>query len=136
MRLLLLASLLPALAFAADTKPADPHGRTGRPPAAASDAQIEKDIRARLAKSKIAPDHLQVRVQGGVATLAGRTDVIQHKGTATRLAKLGGAANVVNKVQVSEAARLRATANLAKGRRRAQVKRGESVARSDQRTGR
>ncbi len=91
-----------------------------------SDAAIEAAIRARFAKSKINEDKFQVRVQGGVATLDGRTDVIQHKGVATRLAKTGGAAAVNNHIQISEAARQKASANLAKGRRRAQIKRGEA----------
>ena len=90
------------------------------------DAAVEKAIRARFARSKIAADKFEVRVQGGVATLEGRTDVVQHKGTATRLAKTAGAASVVNRIQVSQAARDKAAANLEKGRRRAQVKRGDS----------
>jgi BON domain len=93
---------------------------------ARSDANIEKDIRARLAKSKIGADKFQVHVQGGVATLDGTTDVIQHKGVATRLAKSGGAVAVNNKIQVSEAARERAAKNLETGRRRAQIKRGDT----------
>jgi hypothetical protein len=97
-------------------------------PARLSDADLEKAIRARFAGSKINSNHFQVRVQGGTATLEGKTDVIQHKGTATRLAKSAGAAVVVNRIQVSQAARDRANANLAKGRRRAQVKRDERAA--------
>ena len=99
--------------------------------AAISDAELEKDIRARFARSKIAADHLQVRVQGGVATIEGRSDVIQHKGTATRMARNAGAVRVVNNVQLSQAAKDKAANNLAKGRRRAQIKRGD--ARSDDR---
>ena len=95
-------------------------------PAARSDVDIEKDIRARLAKSKISEDKFRVHVQGGVATLEGATDIIQHKGVATRLAKSGGAVAVVNKIQVSEAAREKAAKNLETGRRRAQIKRGEA----------
>jgi osmotically-inducible protein OsmY len=90
-----------------------------------SDAQLEKDIRARFAASKIAVNHFTVHVQGGVATIEGKCDVLQHKGTATRLAKSAGAVTVVNKVQVSQAAKDKAAANLAQGRRRAQIKRGE-----------
>ncbi len=93
--------------------------------AAPNDRELEAAIRARFAKSKISTNHFTVRVQGGVATVEGHTDVIQHKGTATRLAKAAGAREVVNKVEVSEAAKQRASANLAKGRRRAQVKRSE-----------
>ena len=64
-------------------------------------------------------------MQGGVATLTGRTDVLQHKGTATRLARNGGALRVVNRIEVSEAAKEKAASNLDSGRRRAQVKRSE-----------
>ncbi len=95
------------------------------------DRRIEAAIRARFAKSKINADHFQVHVQGGVATVEGRTDIIQRKGVATRLAKAGGATAVVNKIEISEAARERAAANLAQGRRRAQLKRTE--ARSERR---
>ena len=91
-----------------------------------SDAQLEAAIRARLAQSKIGADKFQVHVQGGVATLDGKTDVVQHKGTATRLAKAAGAVTVRNRIQVSDAAKQRAAANLEEGRRRAQVSRGEA----------
>ncbi len=91
-----------------------------------SDTEIEKDIRARLARSKISADAFQVHVQGGIATLEGKTDIVQHKGVATRLARSGGAIQVVNRIQVSQAARDRAARNLATGRRRAQIKRGET----------
>ena len=97
-----------------------------------SDAQLESAIRARFAKSKISDDKFQVRVQGGVATIEGRTDVIQHKGTATRMAKAAGAVAVNNHVQPSDAARQKAASNLTTGRRRAQIKRGD--ARSDPRS--
>ncbi len=89
-----------------------------------TDKEIETAIRARFLKSKISADKFQVRVQGGVAYLDGKTDVIQRKGAATRLARLAGAKQVVNKIQLSEAARQKAAANLQKGRRRAQIKRG------------
>jgi len=90
-----------------------------------SDAEIEKAIRARFAASKIAANKFQVRVQGGTAFLEGQAGVMQHKGTATRLAKAAGAKKVVNRIEISQEARDKAAANLAKGRRRAQVKRGE-----------
>jgi hypothetical protein len=102
---------------------ARPAGGGGQ--AAANDRQLQAAIGARFAKSKIGANHFVVRVQGGVATIEGHTDVIQHKGTATRLARAAGAREVVNRVELSQAAKERATANLAKGRRRAQVKRGE-----------
>jgi osmotically-inducible protein OsmY len=96
-------------------------------PPAPTDQQVEKAIAERFARSKIARNHFQVRVQGGVATLTGKTDVLQHKGVATRLAKTSGARQVVNRIEVSEAARQKAAANLAQGRRRAQIKRGEAA---------
>ena len=119
------------------TRPAPPHQREVAPktatqqPAkpATSDARLEATIRAKFAKSKIDADKFQVHVQGGVATIEGRTDVTQHKGVATRLAKTGGALAVNNHIQVSDAAKQKAAANLEKGRRRAQIKRGD--ARSD-----
>ena len=98
------------------------------------DAQIEKAIRARFSASKISTHHFQVHVQGGVATIEGQTDVLQHKGTATRLAKSAGAIKVVNKVAVSQAARDKAAKNLALGRRRAQVKRSQTAPRSAKRS--
>ncbi|MBM3746789.1 MAG: BON domain-containing protein [Acidobacteria bacterium] len=96
-----------------------------QPAAAPTDAQLEQAIQERFARSKISRNNFQVRVQGGVATLTGKTDVLQHKGVATRLARTAGARQVVNRIEVSEAARKKASDNLAQGRRRAQVKRGE-----------
>jgi hypothetical protein len=127
------ASLLfAAAACMGQTKPAPPHQREAAPPAQTaarpvtkSDAAIEAVIRAKFAKSKINADKFQVHVQGGVATIEGRTGVIQHKGTATRLAKTGGALAVNNHIQLSDAARQKAAENLDTGRRRAQVTRGD-----------
>ncbi len=125
----LLSRALPVLtlalcAFAAETPKAAPKAT---PKAAAkpqlSDAAIEQNIRARFAKSKIAPEKFTVKVQNGVATIEGKTDVIQRKGSATRMARTGGAVQVVNKVQISESARQRAASNLDKGRKKAEVKR-------------
>ena len=92
---------------------------------APQDVQIEKDIRARLAKSVIGKDGLSVRVQGGVAYWEGTTNVVQHKGAATRMAKSAGAKKVVNNIKVGDDARQKAAGNLEHGRRRAQVKRSE-----------
>jgi hypothetical protein len=94
--------------------------------AAQPDALMEAAIRAKFAKSKINADKFQVHVQGGVATIEGKTEVIQHKGVATRLARGAGATAVNNHVQSSDAAKQKAAANLAKGRRRAQIKRGDA----------
>jgi hypothetical protein len=132
-----LAQWAPRSDCAGQTRPAPPHQReaapkpvTQQPPKPApSDARLETAIRAKFAKSKIDADKFQVHVQGGVATIEGRTDVTQHKGVATRLAKTGGALAVNNHIQVSDAAKEKAAANLEKGRRRAQIKRGD--ARSD-----
>lgn len=102
------------------------------------DATIESGIRYRFQKSKIRSEGFSVRVQGGVAIIEGKTKVIQRKGVATRLAKLAGARAVDNRIQVDPAARQLAAANLEKGRRRAQVKRGEirteTTARADAET--
>lgn len=89
-----------------------------------SDAQIEARIKSKFAKSKSAST-FTVRVQGGVAHIDGKTDVIQRKAAASRMAKVAGAVAVDNKVLVSEAGKARAAGNLEQGRRRAQVKRGE-----------
>src|SRR5436305_6748459 len=123
--------LLACLLHAADPRPLPTHQREApsKPAPRLTDAQLESAIRAKFAKSKINADKFQVHVQGGVATIEGHTDVVQHKGVATRLAKTAGAAAVNNRIQISEAARQKAAANLENGRRRVQVQRGE--ARSD-----
>jgi hypothetical protein len=121
----LVCALLVSCVFAA-SPPKPVVARKPAPAAVVSDAQIEKEIKARLSRSKIAVNNFQVRVQGGVATWEGTTNVIQHKGAATRMAKTAGARSVVNNIRVSDAARQRASANLATGRRRAQIKRGEA----------
>ena len=118
-----LSLMIPA-AVAQRGGPAKPAPAAKTQPAR-TDTQIEAAIRAKLAASKIGADHFTVRVQGGVATLEGRTDVVQHKGTATRLAKTGGAVAVNNHIQVSEAGKKKASDNLEQGRRRAQISRGE-----------
>ncbi len=92
---------------------------------AQEDKQIEAAIRAKLAKSKIGKDGFTVRVQGGIAYWEGKTDVVQHKGSATRMAKTAGAKSVVNNIKVSEAGKEKAADNLDDGRRRAQVKRSD-----------
>ena len=125
--------LFAAAAWTAGIPAAAPHPAAAKPAAtktasqpAKPDAEIEKAIRAKFAKSKIGVEKYQVHVQGGVATIEGKTDVVQHKGVATRLAKSGGAVAVANHIQISEAAREKAAANLESGRRRAQVKRGDA----------
>lgn len=84
-----------------------------------SDAQIESNIKARLARSpKLSLDKFTVKVQGGIATLEGKTNVIQHKGGATRMAKTSGARAVVNNIHISDAARKAAAQHLAESRRK------------------
>ena len=79
-----------------------------------TDAQIDATIRAKLAKSKIGKDGFKFRVQRGVVTWEGTTGVIQHKGSATRMARTAGAVQVINNIQISESAKEKATANLKK----------------------
>ena len=98
----------------------------GQGASALQDKETESVIRTKLAKSKIGKDGFTVRVQGGVAYWDGATNVVQHKGAATRMAKTAGAKKVVNNIKVSDAAKETASANLEQGRRRAQVKRGEA----------
>lgn len=99
---------------------------------AQDDKRIEAAIRVKLEKSKIGKDGLKVHVQGGVATWEGNTNVLQHKGAATRMAKTAGAKSVVNHIKISDAAKQKAADNLDQGRRRAQLKRGDT--RSDPRS--
>lgn len=82
--------------------------------AAASDSQIEATIRTKLAKSKIGKDGFKFHVSHGTVTWEGTTNVMQHKGSATRMAHAAGATQVVNHIQVSAAARDKAAANLRK----------------------
>jgi BON domain len=83
-----------------------------------SDAQIEATIRTKLAKSKIGKDGFTFRVQRGVVTWEGSTSVMQHKGSATRMARTAGAVQVINNIQVSATAKANAASNL----KRASVK--------------
>lgn len=92
---------------------------------AQQDKDIEAAIRAKLAKSKIGKDGFTIRVQGGIAHWEGNTSVVQHKGSATRMAKTAGAHGVVNNIKVTDAAKQKAADNLEQGRRRAQVKRSD-----------
>jgi hypothetical protein len=89
---------------------------------------LEKAIRAKFAASKISTDKFTAHVERGVATLEGFTEIVQHKGTATRLAKTAGALAVVNNIEISQAAKDKAQANLDSGRRLAQLKRSETDA--------
>jgi hypothetical protein len=121
LRIVLLLALGLSSAFAqAKSKPPQPQGTT-----APQDAQIEAEIRARLAKSVIGKDGFTVHVQGGVAYWDGTTEVVQHKGAATRMAKSAGARKVVNQIKIGDAAKQKAAGNLDQGRRRVQIKRSE-----------
>jgi osmotically-inducible protein OsmY len=91
-----------------------PRPATVQRPAPVSDAQIDAKIKAKLAKSKIGKDGFKYHVQHGVVTWEGTTGVIQHKGSATRMARTAGATQVINNIQISEAAKAKATANLKK----------------------
>ena len=131
------ALLFAASVWAADQRPTQPvtpapGARSAASAAAARaaaprlpDKQLEAAIREKFAKSKISADKFTVRVQGGVATIEGQTNVLQHKGTATRMAKTAGAVAVNNRVRISDAAKQKAAGNLEEGRRRVQVKRGD-----------
>ena len=87
-----------------------------------SDAEIEAAIRVKLAKSKIGKDGITVHVKNGIATWQGSTNVMQHKGAATRMAKTAGATQVVNNIKISDEARAKAAGDLTGEPRRAQVK--------------
>jgi hypothetical protein len=125
-----LGLLVVIFSIAAQEHPVPPHQRTvpakSSAPVRLTDVQIEAAIRLKLAKSKIGPDKFRFKVQGGVATIEGKTDVIQHKGAATRMAKTAGAVAVNNHIQISDEAKEKANANLETGRRRAQIKRGDA----------
>ncbi len=117
----------PAPKPAGTVKPS-PKGTAPAPQGTSSEEdkeKIEAAIRAKLAKSKIGKDGLTVRVQGGVAFWEGNTSVVQHKGSATRMAKSAGAKTVVNNIKVTDAAKQKAAETLDQGRRRAQVKRSD-----------
>ncbi len=127
-RLRITVPLLLALSLSAASNPATKASGSGSNQAALSDAEIQADLRMRLNRGKIAADHFQGTVHGGVATLTGHTDVIQHKGVATRLAKTAGARRVDNQIQISDAARKKAADNLATHQRSGTNQRTETPA--------
>lgn len=122
---LILAACIAASAFASDAKPPAATKPAPSQGSVQEDKATEAAIQAKLAKSKIGKDGFKVHVQGGVATWEGTTDVVQHKGAATRMAKTAGARKVVNNIKISDAAKQSAADNLDQGRRRAQVKRSD-----------
>jgi osmotically-inducible protein OsmY len=70
-----------------------------------SDAEIEAKIKFKLAKSKIGKDGITCHVKNGIAYWQGNTNVMQHKGAATRMAKTAGAIQVVNNIKLSDEAK-------------------------------
>jgi hypothetical protein len=98
-----------------------------------TDQEIEQKIREKLAKSRLAADHFTVSVSRGIATIEGMTDVPQHKGVMTRMAKASGALAVRNNIRMSATAKAKSTEALAKARaksRRDGKRTGTSVPRS------
>ncbi len=73
---------------------------------------MEGVIRTKLAKSKMASEGFTIHVHNKVATWEGKTNVIQHKGAATRMAHTAGAEQVVNNIKISDEARKKAVAKL------------------------
>src|SRR3984885_805271 len=103
-----LIALLPATStvFAANT-PAHP-AASAQP----NDSQISTTIRTKLAKSKIGAEGFKFRVEKGVGTWEGHTEVPEHKGAATRRARAAGAAQVINNIEVGAAGKAKASAQL------------------------
>ena len=119
----LIAAFAGSSQAATAAKPPTPSTAVTRP--RLSDATIEQHIRMKLAKSKIGADKFTVKVQSGVAYWEGKTDVIQHKGSATRMARTAGAVAVVNNIQISDAARRKAAHNFTGATPRAQIKKAD-----------
>jgi len=131
--LCLFTAVLSLATAATPTKTSVPKPKAAAAAPRVNDAELERSIRGRFAESKINEDKFTVHVQSAIATITGHTDVIQHKGVATRLAKSSGALAVVNNIEIGQAARDKAAKNLASGRQRAQIKRSDTVARSQTR---
>lgn len=98
-----------------------------------TDAVIEATLRSKLAKSKVGADGFRFRVQNGVVYWDGSTNVVQHKGAATRMAKTSGARAVVNNIAISESARKASVAGLHESPRKIKVQSG-TTARSEARS--
>ena len=111
--------LMMILLCAASLLPAATPPTTG---ARRSDLEIESAIKVKLAKSKIGKDGFQVHVKNGIATWQGTTQVMQHKGAATRMAKTAGAIQVVNNIKIGEEAKQKAAGNLTGEPRKVEVK--------------
>ena len=93
------------------------HSATHKAPDAhLTDAQMEAVIHAKLAKSKMANEGWTVHVHNKTATWEGKTNIIQHKGAATRMAHSAGATQVVNNIKIGDEARKKAAAKFALAR--------------------
>jgi len=107
-----------ALVWAAALEPAEaPAKAQPKAPPRWKDVELKKTIEDRFARSAIAVDKFKVEVNDGVARITGKTDVMQHKGVATRLAKSMGARAVQNDVEITDAARRRAAERLLQGKK-------------------
>jgi osmotically-inducible protein OsmY len=118
-----------ALFLAVALQPAEAPKKTearaaARPPW--KDTELRKAVEARLARSAIASDHFKVTVTDGVVHITGTTNVMQHKGVATRLAHSVGAKDVRNEIEVSKAARRKAAEQLTRGRKSADAEQDEA----------
>jgi len=74
-----------------------------QPRPAVSDEQLEASIKTKLTKSKIGKDGFHFKVQRGIVTWDGTTNIGQHKGAATRMARSSGAVQVINNIKVLNA---------------------------------
>jgi len=95
--------ILPLILFAAPGMPATGSSNksvSAEPRAPVSDAQLEATIKTKLNKSKIGKDGFHFKVQRGVVTWEGTTNIGQHKGAATRMARSSGAVQVINNIKV------------------------------------
>ena len=97
----LLMAMLLAAGLAAPVDAGTTARTTTQRAATPTDSQIEATIRTKLAKSKIGKDGFRFHVQRGVVTWEGTTGVMQHKGSATRMARAAGAVQVVNNIHVN-----------------------------------
>ncbi len=112
--LLAVMLLIPAQASKAAASKTTSNTTAAQRGPALSDAQIDAAIRTKLAKSKIGKDGFKYHVQRGVVTWEGNTNVMQHKGSATRMARTAGATQVINNIQISAGAKAKAASNLKK----------------------
>jgi hypothetical protein len=109
-----MATVIGALSVRVNAAPSSSRSATLQRAPTPSDAQLEARIRTKLAKSKIGRDGFRFHVQRGVVTWEGATNVVQHKGSATRMARTAGAVQVINNIQVSAAGKTKAASSLKK----------------------